>query len=117
MLVAHWKGKAVSENNRLLWTKSRNVPNPKYTAFKNSVAMCLRAVQLDKPPIKRPAVRLFIHLNPRMDASNIIKPVFDAIQLAGVVQDDLHICDGSFHREDRKKGNDDQISIYVLEKK
>ncbi len=94
------------------------VPNPKYIAFKESVAWTLRVVYLDKPPINGPiVVRLLMYLNPKMDATNVIKPVMDAIQLAGVVRKDKQIRDGSFHREDQKKGKDDEISIYIQEEK
>jgi len=116
MIIASWTGKAVTENDRLLPGRGRFRANPEYKAFKESVAWAVRVEVLDKPPISGPVqVRLFMELNPGMDAANIIKPVLDAIQLAGAIANDKQVRTFSFHREDSKPGEWDKIGIAVKE--
>jgi len=115
-MIAFWTGRAVSENDRLLPGKGRWKPNPEYKAFKESVAWVLRQEQLDRPPIEGPVcVRLFIELNPKMDAQNVLKPVFDALELAGVIKNDKQIRIFSCYREDRRAKDEDHIGIFVRE--
>ena len=116
MIIASWTGKAVSENDRLLPGKGRWRANPVYTAFKDSVARILQTELKGKSPIEGPvSVRLFIELNHRMDAANIIKPVLDAIQLSCAIVNDKQIRTFSFYRENRAVGEDDRIGIIVQE--
>ena len=118
MIIASWTGKAVSENDRLLPGKGRWRANPAYKAFKESVAWVLRIEQKDTPPITgRVCVRLFLELNPDMDATNIIKPVLDAIQLAGAINNDKQIRTFGLYREDQAAGEEDLIGIIVQEMK
>ena len=115
-MIAFWTGLAVSENDRLLPGRGRWRANPAYKAFKESVAWVLRIEQKDTPPIEGPvSVRLFLELNPDIDAQNVLKPVFDAIQLAGVIKNDRQIRTFSCYREDRRAEEDDRIGIIVQE--
>jgi len=117
-MIAFWLGKAISENDRLLPGKGRFRVNPEYQAFKESVAWVLRKQHLDNPPVKGPVcVRLFIELNPGMDAQNILKPVFDALELAGVIKNDRQIRTFSCYREDRTAKEEDRIGILIQEMK
>ena len=116
MIVASWTGRAVSENRRLAKGKGRWIPNEDYQAFKDSIAWVVRAEVMDRPPISGPVqVRLFMELNPLMDAANIIKPVLDGIELAGAIANDKQVRTCSFHREDSKPGGEDKISIVIKE--
>ena len=116
MIIASWTGKAVSENDRLLPGKGRWRANPAYKAFKEGVAMVLRVEQGSTPPLEGPVcARLFLELNPKMDAQNVLKPVFDALQLAGVIKNDRQIRTFSCYREDRAAGEEDRIGIIVQE--
>ena len=115
-MIAFWSGRAVSENDRLLPGKGRWRLNPGYKAFKEGVAYALRIKQLDAPPIEGPVcVRLFMELNPDIDAQNIIKPVLDGIQLAGVFKNDKQVRTFSFYRENRAAKDEDHIGIIVQE--
>ena len=117
-MIAFWRGKAVSENDRLLPGKGRWRVNPEYRGFKESVAWALRAEQMDKPPREGSvSVRLFMFLNANMDAANVIKPVLDAIELARVVKNDKQVKTCWFHREDKEEGQDDRIGIIIKEVK
>jgi len=116
VIIASWTGKAVSENDRLLPGRGRWRANPAYKAFKESVAWVLRIEQEDMPSIEEPvSVRLFLELNPKIDAQNVLKPVFDALQLAGVIKNDRQIRIFSCYREDWGAGKDDRIGIIVQE--
>ena len=116
MIIASWTGKAVSENDRLLPGRGRWRANPAYKAFKDSVAWVLRIEQEDMPSIEEPvSVRLFLELNPKIDAQNVLKPVLDALQLAGVIKNDKQVRTFSCHCEDRAAGEEDRIGIIVQE--
>ena len=116
VIIASWRGKAVSENDRLLPGHGRFRANPAYKAFKESVAWVCRIEQRGGPPSEDPvSVRLFLELNPKMDAQNVLKPVFDALELAGVIKNDRQIRAFSCYREDRAAGEDDRIGIIVKE--
>jgi len=118
MIIASWTGKAVSENDRLLPGRGRWQANPAYKAFKEGVAWMLRIEMNDMPVIIGPVcVRLFLELNPKMDAQNVLKPVLDALQLAGVIKNDRQIRTFSFYREDRGAREEDRIGIIVQEMK
>ena len=112
-MIAFWTGRAVSENQRLSPGKGRLIPNKGYKSFKESVAWVLKShVEHFKGPV---SVRLFMELNPRMDAQNVIKPVLDALELAGVIDNDKQVRTFSFYREDRGAKEEDRIGIIVSE--
>ena len=89
--------------------------NPAYKAFKESVAWACKLVH-NGLPIEGPvSVRLWMELNPRIDAQNVIKPVLDALEIAGIIKNDKQVCSFSFHREDRPPREEDKIGISVRE--
>lgn len=111
-MICFWHGRAISENRRLAPGQGRFRINEDYRAFRESVAWTVKAHAEAFPgPV---SVRLFLELNPRMDAQNVIKPVLDALQDAGVLKDDRQVQRLSFYREDRK-GSEDTIGIIVTE--
>jgi len=112
-MIASWHGRAISENDRLLPGKGRFRINPAYKAFKESVAwFCMQELEYFEGPV---SVRLFMELNPRIDAQNVIKPVLDDLELAGVIKNDKQVRSFSFHREDRAAKEEDKIGISVKE--
>ncbi len=112
-MIASWHGRAVSENDRLLPGKGRFRINPAYKAFKESVAWTCK---LENEHFEGPvSVRLFIELNPRIDAQNVIKPVLDALEIAGIIKNDKQVRSFSFYREDRAPREEDKIGISVKE--
>ena len=112
-MIAYWHGRAVSENKRLAPGRGRFRANPDYQAFKESIAWTVRphAEQMRGPV----SVRLLLTLNPRMDAQNVIKPVLDALQLAGVIRDDRQVKALSFYRVNPPPKKEDSICIMVTE--
>jgi Holliday junction resolvase RusA-like endonuclease len=115
-VIAFWSGRAISENQRLAPGRDRFTVNQEYQAFKESIAwVCKAHMERFDGPV---AVRLFLVLNPRMDAQNVVKPVLDALELAGVIRNDRQVRTFSFYREDRPNGEkDDRIGILVQEAK
>ena len=112
-----WTGKAVSENRRLAKGRGRWIPDKNYQAFKESLAWTCRK-WADGQSFQGPvSVRLLLILNPRMDAQNVIKPVLDALEIAGVIRNDRQVRQFGFYRTDRKRGEDDRIDIFVTEAK
>lgn len=92
MIKATWCGEAVSDNRRLIQGKGRMVANPKYKAFKESMAWAIHSCNLGRMPTeKRVRVGLLVSIPPRMDVSAIIKAALDAVQLSGVIKDDNQI--------------------------
>jgi Holliday junction resolvase RusA-like endonuclease len=113
-VICFWTGRAVSENRRLAPGQDRWRAIKDYKAFKDSIAWTCKAhmERFDGPV----AVRLLLVLNPKMDAQNVIKPVLDALELAGVIRNDRQVRTFSFYREDRPSGEkDDRIGIIVQE--
>lgn len=113
-MIAWWTGRAISENRRIAPGNGRFRVNEDYRAFRESLAWMIkpRAEHFAGPV----CVRLILQLNPRMDAQNVIKPVLDALQDAGVLDDDRQVQRLSLYREDRK-GTEDTIGIVVTEVK
>jgi Holliday junction resolvase RusA-like endonuclease len=115
-MICFWVGRAVSANRRLRAGTDHWHASKEYQAFKEALAWTLRSrLERFAGPVN---VRLWAVLGPQMDTDAIIKPALDALQLAGVLENDKqvrHIC---VHREDRKKGeSEDRIGFYVTEAK
>jgi len=104
-MIIFWSGRAVSENRRLAKGRGRWIPNKDYQTFKESIAWTCRQWAEGQSFNGPVSVRLLLALNPRMDA----------LQLAGVIRNDRQVRQFSFYREDRKKGEDDRIDIFVRE--
>lgn len=112
-MITFWHGRAVSENQRLAPGKGRYRVNEEYQAFKEGIAwVCKGHRAVFEGPV---GVRLFLLLNPRMDAQNIIKPVLDGLELAGVIKNDRQVRRLSIYREDRQLKEEDTIGIIVTE--
>jgi len=115
-MICFWVGRAVSANRRLEPGGDRWHASEEYKAFKDSLAWTLKAhFEHFTGPVN---VRLFVVAGPQMDSDAIIKPALDALEIAGIVDNDRqvrHIC---VHREDRKKNEtEDRIGFYVTEAK
>jgi len=112
-MIAFWTGRAVSENARLEPGQGRFRVNADYQAFKESVAWAVRShAETFTGPV---SVHLSMLLNARMDATNIIKPVLDALELAGVVKNDKQVRQLHVVRENAKSKQSDWLCIMVTE--
>lgn len=77
--------KIVSANRRLIPGTGRMVNNPEYTAFKEHLMAMTRKEKL------QPRYRIVIKVTCYQDADNVIKPVLDALQKRGVIDDDKNV--------------------------
>ena len=116
-MIASWRGKAVGANRRLLWSPRahRMVPNPDYKKFKKSLAGEFEnhAERFDGEVYVY--VRMSIH--PAMDSDAILKPLFDALEDAGILRNDNQIRDYAVNRENKKRGEPDRVIVIVEEEK
>ena len=106
-----WVGKAIGVNERLIpGRQGRLVNNPKYKAFKISMAweLSLKLVTFSGPV----SVRLTLELNKKMDTDSVIKPCLDALEEAGVVKNDKQVRIINVFRKDRE-GDLDEITFTV----
>ena len=116
MMTASWQGKAVGANRRLLWSPRahRMVSNPAYKHFKESMAAKFadHAERFDGP------VHVYVKMiiNARMDSDSILKPLFDALELAEIVPNDNKIRSYVVNRENKKRGEPDRVVVVVEEK-
>ena len=111
-MVCFWTGYAVSENRRLAPGRGRWHTSPEYRAFKESLVLAVMPhVEVFTGPVY---VRLVLQLRARLDMQNILKPVLDALELAGVLQNDRQVRHLVMRRETMPKGGADWIAITVL---
>ena len=112
-MICFWQGHAVSENRRLAPGQGRWFTSDDYRAFKESLGWAiLPHVEQFPGPV---SVRLTMVLNARMDATNIIKPVLDALQTTGVVKNDSQVRQLHVVRENAKPKQGDWLCIMVTE--
>ena len=71
----------------------------------------LKAKWRGKAPLKELSVKLDVWINPRMDAHNVEKSCFDALQQAGVVVNDNKILHHEFTVHKKKS----QFDVIVFE--
>jgi len=117
MIIAFWSGKAVGVNKRLLWNPrlKRNVPNPKYKAFKESMAW---AIVPHKEVITGLVdVKLSVSLWKMMDSDSVMKPCLDAIEASGLIKNDSQVKNITIEREYHKRGELDRIGFFISEVK
>lgn len=101
IMIIKWTGVAISENERL---RPGRMPDGRprwystnqYKAFLNSLIWGLKGKWGNKTPLKALSVELDVWINPRMDAHNVEKACFDALQQAGVVVNDNKILHHGF---------------------
>lgn len=121
-IVVNWKGKAVSKNRMHMahpHLQSRQVIHtPEYRAFLQSLVIQFMADRPEKPIVKPIDVCMRVVVGVRMDPHNVIDPVMDALEQAGIVANDK-LCrrmffDGELRHRD---GMEDFISVFVTEER
>jgi Holliday junction resolvase RusA-like endonuclease len=75
----------ITANKRLIPAHGRFISNPKYTAFKKHLFAMTRNIKL------KPCYRISIYVECFCDIDNVIKPVLDALQMRGVIEDDKDV--------------------------
>jgi Holliday junction resolvase RusA-like endonuclease len=112
-MICFWHGKAISENQRRINGKGRVMARDAYEAFMDSITWVCKA---NFPKFEGPvSVRLFMVLNRKTDAQAVIKPCLDALELAGVIDNDRQVTHFSYYRETARANQQDSIGIAVTE--
>jgi len=96
-----WTGKAVSSNRRLRSGRTRMHGDPDYAAFKRSLSFTFAAARIKQRwqcTRDDVAVEIRAWLPARMDGEAVQKPVLDALELAGVVENDRQCVDVRMQR-------------------
>ena len=89
--VIEWSGKLVSENRRHVIRNGRIYAGREYEAFVRSLAWTIRSSTQQATPLAHPKVELIVRTKRRIDKQNILKPVCDAIERAGLVDNDRNL--------------------------
>jgi Holliday junction resolvase RusA-like endonuclease len=114
MEIVGWRGKVVSANRRLVpgKGKARWVGNPEYKSFLESLAYQIRGYTRKR--YKTCDLLLSFELSRQIDHHNLLKPICDAIEAAGVVKNDRDIGNILLMKPVRhKNGEDDYIQIHI----
>lgn len=116
-----YKGKIASVNDRLGFSQrtKKAYPRQPYANFKKALAWEIKiAMGVCTPwpyPIKGPVkIRISATLPPRMDLDNVIKPILDAAQLAGAVENDHSFTHMEVNRiKTTRRGQDSMIELWI----
>ena len=115
MIMVRWVGKAVSENRRLRPGRGRLRAQREYEAFIDGLAFQIRAVTAGR---RLRAIDLTIRTRiwKMRDKQNLVKPICDAIERSGLIENDRDIRD--IHvpaAETHARGEPDQIELEIVE--
>lgn len=112
-LQLKWTGKAVGENRRLCPGKSRWYQNADYRAFLDGMTILFRA-QAGGIVFNQPDILICAKVGALVDDQNLFKPVLDAIERAGIVDNDRNIGWKRMAPPERHpQGQDDEIMILI----
>lgn len=117
--MVYWYGKAIPVNAMhgigYRYMGRRKVPfirvTDEYKQFVEDLAICFLAHEKLGNDIVE--VRILAQLNSRKDMDGIIKPTFDAIQRAGIIDNDRQIRGLAYDCRDCKRGEPEIIGIEV----
>lgn len=108
--------KIVSENKRLAYNRKTGRAFTS-TEYKQSKA-CIEAAFIEQTkyrPMYGENVVITITVHTYKDIDNCIKPILDAMQVAGVIKDDRYVVRLLVHKIPIKRGQPDTIIIDVEE--
>lgn len=119
MIVAVWKGKAVSVNRWHDVCRGRIIASPAYKQFIDDITLTIQmtAARGDRRgPYPRADLLVTCSLSPQFDHHNLIKPLCDAIEKARVVKNDRDIGVVTMWPPKRHKpGEQDEIWLFIRE--
>ena len=111
--ILKWEGRAVGENRRLETARGRFYASANYKAFMDSMVWTFKA-QGGKVLFTYPDVLIHASVGPLVDDHNLFKPILDAIERAGLVDNDRNIRWKRMAPPDRHpRGQDDEITVIL----
>ena len=97
----------VSANRRLIRAHGRMINNPDYAAFKKQLYFMTATCKPLTPPYA-----ITIHVSCYCDADNVVKPVLDALQTKGVIDDDKNVVRLEIVKTPIQKGKPGSIIVW-----
>lgn len=117
MIALAWSGKAVSKNRMHRPAHGRLIHTDEYKSFLESLAFTWIAAKpaINEPlPLKNFSLIVKVSIGSRLDPQNLIDPICDSLERAGIVQNDRAL--GSLYMPNcvrHAHGMDDQIIVIV----
>jgi Holliday junction resolvase RusA-like endonuclease len=117
MLRLHWSGIAISDNDRHRPGRGRIVATAEYKGFRDGLATMF-CFQAHGQHFHAPDVRMQVALpkGSRKDRNNLIKAVCDALEIAGIIDNDRELNRSHFNMEpvqELPRGADDEITLLL----
>ena len=108
--ILKWSGKAVTENRRL---DGRFHANANYKAFLEHMIWIFK-VQAAGIRYNYPDILMCVSVNSRVDHHNLHKPILDAIERSGLVDNDKNVGWVRMAPPERHpQGQDDEITVIL----
>ena len=111
----YWEGKAVGINKKQMSFirkgHSRIYTNREYLDFKKSMAYTWKSNTFLGPPI---IVNIALRVSAGRDIDSLVKPILDAIELAGIYKNDNEIVHFCVDKQTKKRGEKDIIFVEVI---
>jgi len=107
-----WTGKAVGTNRRLIPARGgkRWVLNPAYRFCKQSMALAFLGKGMMYGDVH---LEIRMKIGVLMDSDALLKVIFDALQSAGVLENDRQVRSYTVRRENRKREEPDSLEVEV----
>jgi Holliday junction resolvase RusA-like endonuclease len=113
MIMAVWKGKAISVNDWHVVRKGRIYPSKEYEGFINSIAWAIKAEC--RQSFGHINILVASSLGKSFDHHNLSKAICDALERADVVENDRNIGIVTLWPPERhKRGAIDEIRIFIM---
>ena len=115
MITVTWTGKAISVNKWHVVRRGRISPSREYEEFIDSLAWAIRA-EMAGNQWKALDLTMSCELGPLADDQNLLKPVCDAIERSGLLENDRDIKRKVIEPATRhKRGQPDTIAMCLKE--
>jgi len=114
MIEIKYTGKTVGVNARMKQGKGRWYKNPEYKAFQTAlfyeIKRCMETIILNP-------ITVTIRMITKHDIDNLIKPILDTLELAGVMANDKQISLLIVNRVQKIGNGPDELLIKVVERR
>ncbi len=102
----------ISENKRLILSRGRLISNSEYRDYKQFLIDYFKLT--NKEPMIKGSFRASLVIHTYKDLTNLIKPIFDALEGAEVIENDRHLTGfDEFEKVTLKKGQPDSFYVSV----
>jgi len=116
-LYLQYTGELISKNNWHTIAKNRKqiILTGKYRKFKKDLELIFRS-QAKKQAFTGPVrIDLIINIKSNKDAQNIEMPVFDALEKAGIIDNDKNIFYHTCFKQVKQKGEQEFVKLAIEE--